>query len=119
MPTWVTEPESLGKATEERRYEVRIETRFEAVWSGGRLWSAGILRNLSPLGAFIDEVSIQPPIGAKVWLLVVDEKQEDPLVVDGVVVRRTTSGFSVGIHPANSDAIRLLLDRLAESDPPG
>ncbi len=118
MPTWVTEPESLGKATEER-YEVRVETSFECVWSGGRLCGAGILRNLSPSGALIDEVSIQPPIGAKVWLLVVDEKQVDPLVVDGVMVRRTTLGFAVGIQPPNSDAVRLLLDRLAESDPPG
>ena len=119
MPTWVTEPESLGKATEERDYEVRVETSFDCVWSGGRLCGAGILRNLSLSGAWIDEVSIQPPIGAKVWLLAVDEEQEAPLVLEGVVVRRTTLGFAVGIQPPNSDAVRLLLDRLAESDPPG
>ena len=103
---------------EERRYEVRIETRFEVVWSAGRLEGVGVLRNLSRSGAWIDEVSVQPPMYARIRIVILEDPR-DPLVVEGVVVRRTTSGFSVGIYPASSDAVRLLLDRLAESDPPG
>ncbi len=103
---------------EERRDEVRIETRFEVAWSAGRLEGVGVLRNLSGSGAWIDEVSVQPPMGARIRIVILEDDR-DPLVVEGVVVRRTTSGFAVGIQPPNSDAVRLLLDRLAESDPPG
>ena len=103
---------------EERRYEVRIETRFEVVWSAGRLEGVGVLRNLSRLGAWIDEVSVQPPMGARIRIVILEDPR-DPLVVEGEVVRRTTSGFSIGIQPPNSYAVRLLLDRLAESDPSG
>ncbi len=99
----------------ERRYEVRIETRFEAVWAAGSLYGVGVLRNLSGSGAWIDEVSAQPPMGARIRI-VIPEEERDPLVVEGEVVRRTTLGFSVGIQPANSDAVRRLLARLAESD---
>ncbi len=102
----------------EGRYEVRIETRFEAVWAAGSLYGVGVLRNLSGSGAWIDEVSAQPPMGARIRIVILEEER-DSLVVDGVVVRRTTLGFSVGIQPANSDAVRLLLDRLTEADPLG
>ncbi len=96
---------------EEHRYEVRIETRFEVVWSKGRLEGVGVLRNLSRSGAWIDEVSVQPPVGARIRIVILEDPR-DPLVVDGVVVRGTTLGFGVGIQPPNSDAVRLLLDRL-------
>ncbi len=57
-------------------------------------------------------------MGARI-LIVILEDPRDPLVVEGVVVRRTTSGFSIGIQPRCSYAVELLLDRLAEADPPG
>ena len=102
----------------ERRLERRIETRLEASWAARSLDGVGVLRNLSGSGAWIDEVSAQPPMGARIRI-VIPEEERDPLVVEGEVVRRTTLGFSVGIQPADSDAVRLLLARLADPEPSG
>ncbi len=38
------------------------------------------------------------------------------LIENEVVVRRTSEGFAVELHPASSFEIRRLLERLAEAD---
>ena len=43
---------------DERRYEVRIASRFEAVWAAGSLDGVGVLRNLSGEGAWWSEASL-------------------------------------------------------------
>ncbi len=102
----------------ERRFEGRIETRFEVVWVAGRLDGQGSLRTLSRSGAWIDDVSVQPPPGARVRIVILDaeEEGEDLELVDAEVVRRTSSGFAVEFHPASSHKIGRFLDRLVESD---
>ena len=105
----------------ERRVVDRIETRFEVVWAAGSLDGEGVLRNLSRSAAWIDEVSVQPPLGARIRVVILDleEEERDPVLVDGVVVRRGSVGFAVELDPLSSSEVGRLLDRLAESDPLG
>ena len=106
----------------ERRSQARIETRFEVVWSAGSLDGQGSLRILSLSGAWIDDASTQPLLGARVRIVVLDlvEEARDPLVADGVVVRRSSEGFAIEFHAASSPEIKRLLDRIAEeADPLG
>ena len=126
MPTRDTEPETepapaaAGEAME-RRFEGRIETPFEVVWVSGRLDGEGSLRNLSRSGAWIDDLSAQPPMAAMIRIIVLEMEEEgrDPMLVEGEVARRTSWGFAVEFHPASSHKIGRFLDRLAEADPLG
>ena len=97
----------------ERRLERRIETRFEVVWAAGSLDGVGVLRNLSIWSAWIDEVTVPPPIGVGVRLVIVDKEQEErePVLVNGGVIRRTSTGFAVALDLADSPEIGRLLDR--------
>ncbi len=123
MPSWDTEletqpaPGAAGEAME-RRFEGRIETRFEVVWVAGRLEGEGRLRNLARSSAWVDDVSVQPPPGARIRITILDpaEEGEDLELFHADVVRRTSSGFAVEFHPASSHKIGRLLDRLVESD---
>ena len=103
----------------ERRSQGRIETRFEVVWAAGSLDGEGALRTLSRSGAWVDDASVQPPMGARVRIVILDleEEERDPVLVDGVVARRTAAGFAVELDPACSSKIGHLLDRLVESEP--
>ncbi len=101
----------------ERRFECPIDVRLEVVWAAGSLNGVGALRNLSRSGAWIDDVSTQPPMGATIRIIVLDmEEERDVVFVDGKVVRSTLSGFAVEFHPASSHKIGRFLDRLVESD---
>ena len=102
----------------ERRSQGRIETSFEVVWAAGSLDGMGVLRNLTLWSAWIDEVSVPPPMRARIRVVILDveEEEQDPALVDGDVVRRTSTGFAVALDPASSPEIERLLDRLAESD---
>ena len=103
----------------ERRIEVRIETRFEIVWAAGSLDGVGVLRNLTLWSAWIDEVTVPPPVGARIRVVILDveEEERDPVLVNGDVIRRTSTGFAVALDPASSPEIERLLDRLPEADP--
>ena len=98
----------------ERRSEARIETTFEVVWEAGSLDGVGILRNLSRSGAWIADLSVQPHIDVRIRIAILEEERA-PVVVNGVVVRRTSAGFAVELDPASSSGIGRLLDRLVES----
>ena len=97
---------------------LRIETRVEVVWAAASLDGEGVLRNLSRSGAWIDEVSVQPPLDARIRVVILDmeEEEREPVLVNGVVVRRSSTGFAVEFDPATSSGIGFLLERLAESD---
>ena len=55
----------------------------------------------------------------RVVILRLEEAEQDPVLVDGVVVRTSSLGFAIEFDPASSSAVGRLLDRLAESDPLG
>ncbi len=102
---------------EERRDEVRIETRFEVPWSAGSLDGVGVLRSLSRGGAWIDTMRVRPPTGTRIQVGILEEER-DATVANGEVVRRSSLGFAVHFHSASSSEVGRLLDRLAEADPP-
>ncbi len=103
---------------EERRYEVRIETRFEAIRGPDCFYGVGVLRNLSRSGAWVDDANFQPPMGGRVRIAL-SEVGAKPVLLDGDVVRRTSSGFAVELDPATFSVVGLLLDRLAAAGPHG
>ena len=105
----------------ERRYGRRIEARFEVVWATDSLNGEGVLRNLSRSGAWIDEVSVPPSVGARIRAAMLDVKEEErePVFLEGAVLRRTSAGFAVELDPSSAAMVERLLDRLVESEPFG
>ncbi len=102
----------------ERRSQDRTETRFEVVWATDSLNGEGVLRNLSRLGTWIDEVSVPPSVGARIRAVILDVKEEErePVFLEGAVLRTTSTGFAVELDPSSSAVVELLLDRTAKSD---
>ncbi len=100
----------------ERRSQVRSEVRFDAVWAAGSLDGVGVLGTLSRMGAWIDCESAQPPVGARIRIAIIEEEQE-PMVVDGAVVRRTSSGFALDLDAAYAAGVGAVLAQIEEAGP--
>ena len=102
----------------ERRAADRIETRFEVVWVAGSTRGEGALRNLSQAGAWIFGQSVPPAMGAKIRAVILNLREADrmPVLLEGVVARRTSAGFAVEFDLARGSEIASLLDRLAKAD---
>ena len=104
----------------ERRSDERLDTRFEVVWVAGSLEGEGSLRNLSRSGAWIGDVGVPPAMGAKVRAVILDmeEEEQEPVLLEGVVVRTADEGFALEFHLARRCDIASLLKRIAKADPP-
>ena len=93
---------------------MKLETRFEVVWAAGSLDGVGFIRNASRSGVWIAGVGAKPDIGSRIRVVIVEvEEERDPVLLDGEVVRRTSSGFAVKLDPAASASVEFLLGHLA------
>jgi hypothetical protein len=93
-----------------RRQAHRLKAEFETLFSNDRQEGAGLLADLSYGGARIDEVSLQPKVGATLRLYVFLQPV-NPVELIGTVIRHTDTGFALSF-PETSPEIRQLVDDL-------
>lgn len=91
------------------RRSPRFRTRFDALISAGREEGAGVLAEISYVGARLDDSSVQPPVGARVTLYVFVQPVA-PFALEGVVVRHTETGFALTYELFDPDIRRLVDD---------
>jgi len=95
----------------DRRWDSRIRTHFEILYSSGREDGAGILANISYTGALLTQASVQPRVGSQVRVFV-PLTEDSPFEVVGKVVRHVEDGFAIeyfGLGPE----LRSLVDDAA------
>jgi hypothetical protein len=80
--------------TMDGRRALRIQTRFEALYSAGREEGSGTMVNVSYSGALIEDVSLSPKLHGAVRLHVfLDPAPPEEILAE--VVRVTAGGFAV------------------------
>jgi hypothetical protein len=95
-----------------RRREGRIPTRFEALYSAGRLEGAGVLLDISYSGALFAETSLRPELGKTIRAYVFVQPV-NPIELVGEVVRLTDDGFAVKYELTDPELRRLVDDAAA------
>jgi len=95
-----------------RRRDGRIPTRFEALYSAGRLEGAGVLLDISYSGALFGETSLKPELGKTIRAYVFVQPI-NPIELAGEVVRLTEDGFAVQYEIADPELRRLVDDAAA------
>ncbi|HBZ69139.1 MAG TPA: hypothetical protein DEP35_05080 [Deltaproteobacteria bacterium] len=78
----------------DRRWNSRIRTHFEILYSSGREDGSGILANISYNGALLIQTSVQPRLGSQVRVFVL-LREDSPFEVVGKVVRLVEDGFAI------------------------
>ena len=100
-----------------RRREGRVRTKFEALYSAGRLEGTGVLQDISYSGAHFEEASLLPSIGLEIRVYVFIQPVS-PLELVGWVVRHTDNGFAIEYKVTDPEAQRLVDDIAAIVCPP-
>ncbi len=95
----------------DKRWNSRIRTHFEILYSSGREEGSGILANISYSGALLIQASVQPRLGSQVRVYV-PLKEDSPFEVVGKVVRLVEDGFAIE-YPALGTELRRLVDDAA------
>jgi PilZ domain len=95
-----------------RRREGRIPTRFEALYSAGRMEGAGVLLDISYSGALFGETSLRPELGKTIRAYVFVQPV-NPIELVGEVVRLTDNGFAVTYELTDPELRRLVDDAAA------
>lgn len=95
-----------------RRREGRIPTRFEALYSTGRLEGAGVLLDISYSGALFGETSLEAEIGKTIRAYVFVQPV-NPIELAGEVVRVTEDGFAIRYELSDPEVRRLVDDAAA------
>jgi hypothetical protein len=95
-----------------RRGEGRIPTRFEALYSTGRMEGAGVLVDISYSGALFGQTSIRPELGKTIRAYVFVQPV-NPIELAGEVVRLTDDGFAVRYELTDPEVRRLVDDAAA------
>jgi hypothetical protein len=84
-------------ANEDQRATVRHRIEFEVVYNAGREEGIGVLADISTSGALIEDVSLQPKLGAEVQLHLILYGDDGPVRLSGQVIRHTPAGFALEI----------------------
>jgi hypothetical protein len=100
-----------------RRREGRVRTKFEALYSAGRLEGTGVLQDLSYSGAHFEEVSLRPDIGLEIRAYIFIQPVS-PLELVGRVVRHSENGFAIEYKVSDPEVQRLVDDVAAIVCPP-
>lgn len=103
---------AAGDGLENRRREGRVPTRFESLYSAGRLEGAGVLADISYHGAQIENASIQPELGKELRIYVFVQPV-CPFELRGSVVRHTPNGFAIEYETSDPEIRRLVDDAAA------
>ena len=90
---------------------IRIETRFETLYSAGREEGSGMLVNLSYSGALLESTSLSPKVGSDVRIHVFYQR-EAPVEAIGRVVRHAGSGFAIEFAEPDP-MVRKLVDAIS------
>jgi len=96
----------------DRRWNYRIQTRFEIMYSSGREDGSGILADISYNGALLIRASVQPRLGSQVRVFV-HSNEDSPFEVVGKVVRLVENGFAIEYADLNPELRRLVDDAAA------
>jgi len=96
----------------ERRKSIRIKTKFETLFSEGRVEGFGILSDISYTGAQVTETSAKPDLGQQIHLYVFVQPVS-PFKLLGTVVRLTENGFCIEYKEVDSEIRRLVDDASA------
>ncbi len=95
-----------------RRREGRVPTRFEVLYSAGRMEGAGVLLDISYSGALFGETSLRPELGKTIRAYVFVQPV-NPIELVGEVVRLTADGFAVRYQISDPELRRLVDDAAA------
>jgi hypothetical protein len=95
----------------DRRWNSRVRTHFEILYSSGREDGSGILANISYSGALLIQASVQPRMGSQVRVYVL-LSEDSPFEVVGEVVRHVDDGFAIE-YADLAPELRLLVDDAA------
>lgn len=95
-----------------RRSHGRIATRFEVLYSDGRLEGAGVLLDISHSGALFGQTSLSPELGKTVRAYVFVQPV-NPVELTGEVVRLTDDGFAIRYELSDPEVRRLVDDASA------
>jgi hypothetical protein len=93
----------------DKRWNSRIRTHFEIIYSSGREDGSGILANISYTGALLIRASVQPRLGSQVRVFVLSN-EDSPFEVVGKVVRLVEDGFAIEYADLNPELRRLVDD---------
>ena len=92
----------------DRRRAPRFKAKFDTLCSNGEQGGAGVLTDISYVGARLEEVSQLPDLGANVTLYVFVEPAA-PVELSGHVARLTETGIAIHFDLFD-DEVRLLVD---------
>jgi hypothetical protein len=95
-----------------RRGHGRITTRFEVLYSDGRMEGAGVLVDISHSGALFGGTSLTPELGKTVRAYVFVQPV-NPVELTGEVVRLTEDGFAIHYELTDPEVKRLVDDAAA------
>ncbi|MDH5308312.1 MAG: PilZ domain-containing protein, partial [Myxococcales bacterium] len=101
----------MDQASATRR-SPRIRTWFETHFSSQRQEGEGILADISYTGARIEDVELQPKVGAHTILYVSLPNQDKPFQLEGKVARHTAGGFAIAYEKPGPE-LRRGVDRVA------
>jgi hypothetical protein len=96
----------------DRRWNSRVRTHFEILYSSGREDGSGILVNISYSGALLIQTSVQPRLGSQVRVFVL-LREDSPFQVEGKVVRHVEDGFAIEYAALDPELRRLVEDAAA------
>ena len=104
--------------TTDRQRDHRVPIRLEAFYSYGRVEGLGRLANISYSGALIEDITMQPEIGAQVILYVFLKppsafEAPTPFELAGHVVRHTSDGFAIDYNDNLDPDVRRMVDDAA------
>lgn len=103
----------------DKRRSPRFVTRFDSLVSAEHEEGAGVLGEISYVGARLEETSMRPPHGSKVTLYIFVQPVS-PFELSGTVVRHTETGFAVTYELFDSETRQLVDDvaALVTTPPP-
>ena len=93
----------------DKRSSPRFITRFDSLVSAEQEEGAGVLGEISYVGARLEETSMRPPHGSKVTLYIFVQPVS-PFELSGTVVRHTETGFAVTYELFDSETRQLVDD---------
>jgi len=96
----------------DRRWDSRIRTHFEILYSSGREDGSGILANISYSGALLTQASVLPRLGSQVRVFVL-LREDSPFEVEGKVIRHVEDGFAIEYAYLGPELRRLVDDAAA------
>ncbi len=96
----------MGEA--EPRAAARKTVDFSVLYRTGLQQSEATLTNISLTGARLESSVTIPPVGAIVVIKLKPSRQDEPIPVNGRVVRYTASGFAVEFLSLNREAQQMI-----------